>query len=54
MELLKRKIDTYLLDWKRNPQKKPLIVKGARVPTAPHLSSLSVRTGDTTLSVLVH
>ena len=30
MELLKRKIDTYLLDWKRNPQKKPLIVKGAR------------------------
>ena len=30
MELLKRKIDTYLLDRKRDPQKKPLIVKGAR------------------------
>ena len=29
MELLKRKIDTYLLDWKRDSQKKPLIVKGA-------------------------
>lgn len=29
MKLLKRKIDTYLLDWKRNPPKKPLIVKGA-------------------------
>ena len=29
MELLKRKIDTYLLDWKRNLQRKPLIVKGA-------------------------
>lgn len=29
MELPKRKIDTYLLDWKRDPQKKPLIVKGA-------------------------
>ena len=30
MELLKRKIDKYLLDWKNNPEKKPLIVKGAR------------------------
>jgi hypothetical protein len=30
MELLKRKIDTYLLDWKNNPKRKPLIVKGAR------------------------
>ena len=30
MELLKRKIDKYLEDWKRNPGKKPLIVKGAR------------------------
>ena len=30
MELLKRKIDKYLLDWKNNPQRKPLIVKGAR------------------------
>lgn len=30
MELLKRKIDKYLLDWKNSPDKKPLIVKGAR------------------------
>ena len=30
MELLKRKIDKYLVDWKNNPDKMPLIVKGAR------------------------
>ena len=30
MELLKRKIDKYLLDWKNNPERKPLIVRGAR------------------------
>ena len=30
MELLKRKIDKYLLDWKNSPKRKPLIVKGAR------------------------
>ncbi len=30
MELLKRKTDQYLLDWKNNPKRKPLIVKGAR------------------------
>ena len=30
MELLKRKIDKYLLDWQNNPERKPLIVKGAR------------------------
>ena len=30
MELLKRKIDNYLKDWKNNPYRKPLIVKGAR------------------------
>ena len=30
MELLKRKIDAFLAAWKRNPQRKPLIVKGAR------------------------
>ena len=30
MELLKRKIDTFLSEWKRNPDRKPLIVKGAR------------------------
>lgn len=30
MKLLKRKIDRYLLDWKNNPKRKPLIVKGAR------------------------
>ena len=30
MELLKRKIDAFLASWKRNPQRKPLIVKGAR------------------------
>ena len=27
---LKRKIDPFLLDWKQNPEHKPLIVKGAR------------------------
>lgn len=30
MELLKRKIDKYLIEWKKNPDKMPLIVKGAR------------------------
>jgi len=30
MQLLERKIDTYLSDWKNNPKRKPLIVKGAR------------------------
>lgn len=27
---LKRKIDDYLLNWKNDPEHKPLIVKGAR------------------------
>ena len=30
MERLKRKIDAYLIEWKKNPNKLPLIVKGAR------------------------
>ena len=30
MELLKRKIDGFLAQWKQNPERKPLIVKGAR------------------------
>ena len=30
MDLLKRKIDAFLASWKQNPQRKPLIVKGAR------------------------
>lgn len=30
MELLKRKIDMYLANWKSDPQRQPLIVKGAR------------------------
>jgi uncharacterized protein len=30
MELLKRKIDSVLYEWKVNPERKPLIVKGAR------------------------
>ena len=30
MQLLKRKIDKYLLEWKNDVDKKPLIVKGAR------------------------
>ncbi len=29
-KLLKRKIDSFLLKWKDNPHKKPLIIKGAR------------------------
>ena len=29
-EYLKRKIDKYLFDWKSNPDRKPLIIKGAR------------------------
>lgn len=29
-KLLKRKVDSFLLKWKDNPQKKPLIIKGAR------------------------
>ena len=27
---LKRKIDSYLAEWKKDPDRKPLIVKGAR------------------------
>ena len=30
MELLKRKIDKYLVEWKKDQNKKPIIVKGAR------------------------
>jgi len=30
MELLKRKIDKYLIEWKQNPERFPLIIKGAR------------------------
>ena len=30
MGRLKRKIDNYLIEWKNNPDKLPLIVKGAR------------------------
>ena len=30
MELLKRKVDTYLDEWYRNPDHKPLIINGAR------------------------
>lgn len=30
MELLRRKIDNFLIEWKQNPDRKPLIVKGAR------------------------
>lgn len=29
-KLLKRKVDAYLLAWKKNPDRKPLIIKGAR------------------------
>ncbi len=29
-KLLRRKIDSYLINWKNNPNRKPLIVKGAR------------------------
>ena len=29
-KLLKRKVDSYLMDWKSNPNRKPLIIKGAR------------------------
>lgn len=30
MQLLKRKIDVFLDNWKKNPERKPLVVKGAR------------------------
>ena len=30
MELLERKVDRFLIEWKQNPDRKPLIVKGAR------------------------
>lgn len=30
MKLLRRKVDEFLIDWKNNPDKKPLIIKGAR------------------------
>ena len=28
--MLKRKIDNFLIEWKKRPERKPLIVKGAR------------------------
>ena len=30
MERLKRKIDEYLIEWKKDEHKLPLIIKGAR------------------------
>ena len=30
MAYMRRKIDTFLLEWKRNPDRKPLVVKGSR------------------------
>ena len=30
MQLLKRKIDSFLDGWRQNPERKPLIIKGAR------------------------
>ncbi len=30
MKLLRRKVDEFLIDWKNKPDKKPLIIKGAR------------------------
>ena len=30
MKLLERKMDGYLKDWKNNPNRKPLVIKGAR------------------------
>lgn len=30
MDLLKRKVDKYLIEWKNNSERKPLIIKGAR------------------------
>ena len=30
MELLKRKIDQKLIEWKENPDRMPLIIQGAR------------------------
>ena len=30
MERLKRKIDKYLIEWKKDEHKLPLIIKGAR------------------------
>lgn len=30
MQLLERKIDTFLSEWKHTPKRKPLIVKGVR------------------------
>ncbi|MDE5733473.1 MAG: AAA family ATPase [Bacteroidales bacterium] len=29
-KLIKRKVDSYLMEWKNNPERKPLIIKGAR------------------------
>ena len=29
-KLLRRKIDSYLVDWKNDSDRKPLIIKGAR------------------------
>lgn len=29
-KLLKRKVDSFLMNWKNNPERKPLIIKGAR------------------------
>ena len=39
MLYLKRKIDAFLAEWKANPDRKPLIVKGPRQVGKPSRSS---------------
>ena len=36
MQRLKRKIDKFLIDWKENPERLPLIIKGARQTGKPN------------------
>ena len=45
-KLLRRKVDSYLMAWKNNPDRKPLIIKGARQigKTRSLLSGLPVKT----------
>ena len=43
MLYLKRKIDAFLAEWRANPDRKPLIVKGPRQVGKPNRSSGLVR-----------
>lgn len=55
---LKRKIDEYLLEWKKNEERLPLIIKGARqigkTESINHFAEQNYRTRIRMLLSLIH